>query len=160
MTSTPITTTAATRTGSQASQQLYETDFVEWADQATALLKQGRFSELDIENLIEEVEDLGNRHRDALESQLTRLLMHLLKWQYQPDKRSGSWRGSIREARKQMRRLLRNYPSLKNHLIKTFDLCYQDAVEDAADETELPLEMFPVECSYTVEQALDSKFLP
>ncbi|PZD70281.1 hypothetical protein C1752_14786 [Acaryochloris thomasi RCC1774] len=150
----------STQVSSTPHQQLYNTDFVEWADQTAELLKQGKFSELDIENLIEEVEDLGNRHRDALESQLTRLLMHLLKWQYQPDKRSGSWSGSIREARKQIRRLLRNYPSLKNHLTAKFDICYQDAVEDAADETGLPLETFPADCPYTAEQTLDSESLP
>lgn len=140
--------------------KLYDTDFVEWADQTAELLRQGKFSELDIENLIEEVEDLGNRHRDALESQLTRLLMHLLKWQYQPEKRSGSWQGSIREARKQIRRLIRKHPSLKNHLTEQFSTCYQDAAEDAADETGLSPETFPTECPYTVEQVQDSEFLP
>lgn len=76
---------------------LYDKDFVAWADQQALLLEQGRWSELDLVNLIEEVRDLGNRHRDALESQLRRLLMHLLKWQYQPERRSGSWEGTIKE---------------------------------------------------------------
>ena len=71
MTSTQILTTPY--------QQLYDTDFVEWADKTAVLLRQGRFDELDIENLIEEVESLGNSERKALRSQLTRLLMHLLK---------------------------------------------------------------------------------
>ena len=152
MTSTEILTTPH--------QQLYETDFVEWADRTAALLRQGRFDELDIENLIEEVESLGNSERKALRSQLTRLLMHLLKWQYQHDKRSNSWRLSIKEARKQMRRLLRDTPSLKNHLTEKLALCYQDAIEDAADETGLPTETFPIKCLYTEEQLLDREFLP
>ncbi|WP_110988910.1 DUF29 domain-containing protein [Acaryochloris thomasi] len=150
----------STQLSTATHQPLHETDFVEWADQTAELLKQGKFDELDIEHLIEEVEDLGNSERKALRSQLTRLLMHLLKWQYQSDKRSGSWRGSIRESRKQIRRLVRDYPSLKNHLIEKFDLCYQDAAEDAADETGLPLETFPPECPYTAEQTLNSEFLP
>ena len=141
-------------------QQLYETDVVEWADRTAALLRQSRFDELDIENLIEEVESLGNSERKALRSQLTRLLMHLLKWQYQHDKRSNSWRLSIKEARKQIRRLLRDAPSLKNHMTEKLALCYQDAIEDAADETGLPTETFPIECLYTEEQLLDREFLP
>ena len=64
----------------------YERDFTAWADEQALLLEQQRWQELDLVNLIEEVKDLGDRHRDALESQLTRLLMHLLKWQFQPQK--------------------------------------------------------------------------
>lgn len=152
MTSSQITATSH--------HQLYDTDFVEWADQTVELLRQGKFSALDIENLIIEVKDLGNRERKALRSQLTRLLMHLLKWQYQPEKPSNSWSLSIRDARKQIKRLVRDAPSLNNHLTEKFDLCYQDAVEDAVDETGLPLETFPTECPYTVEQAIDREFLP
>ncbi|MEO0374349.1 MAG: DUF29 domain-containing protein [Cyanobacteria bacterium P01_A01_bin.17] len=150
---TPMLSTSATA-------KLYETDLVQWADETAELLRQGRMSELDIENLIEEVEDLAGRHRDALESQLTRLLMHLLKWKYQPQKRSGSWAGSIRESRKQIRRLIRKYPSLKNHLTKEFDVCYEDAVEDASDETGLASKAFPVKCEWTVADVFDKEFLP
>ena len=132
----------------------YETDFVAWAEEQAALLRKEKFEQLDLENLIEEVQDLGNRHRDAIESQLTRLLMHLLKWQFQPEKRSRSWESSIKEARKQIYRLLRKYPSLKNHLEACFEQCYQDAREDAADETRLPLTTFPAVCPFTLEQAL------
>ena len=70
---------------------LYEKDFVGWADEQALLLEQKRWHELDLVNLIEKVQDLDNRHRDALESQLTRLLMQLLKWQYQPIQRGNSW---------------------------------------------------------------------
>lgn len=71
------------------SSELYDQDYVIWTHKQASLLKQGRFGELDLANLIEEVEDLGDRHRDALESNLIVLLTHL-KWQYQPEQRSGS----------------------------------------------------------------------
>jgi hypothetical protein len=139
---------------------LYDADFVQWSDVTAQLLREGRFDEVDLTHLIEEVEDLGNRHRDALESQLTRLLMHLLKWQYQPQKRSSSWEGSIKESRKQIKRLFRKYPSLKVHFEACWTDCYQDAVEDASDETELSISTFPHNCLYSAENILDGTFLP
>lgn len=139
---------------------LYGKDFVAWADQQALLLEQGRWSELDLVNLIEEVRDLGNRHRDALESQLRRLLMHLLKWQYQPEGRSGSWDGTIKEARKQITRLIRKHPVLALHSQKAWLECYLDAREDAGDETGIPDDTFPLDCPYTLEQVLARDFLP
>lgn len=139
---------------------LYHKDFVAWADQQALLLEQGRWSELDLVNLIEEVRDLGNRHRDALESHLTRLLMNLLKWQYQSDAKSGSWLGTIKEARKQIARLVRKHPVLALHTQKVWLKCYLDAREDAADETGLPLDTFPLDCPYNLEQVLERDFLP
>jgi hypothetical protein len=141
-------------------QLLYEEDFVAWADTMAQLLKQGKLDALDLEHLIEEVEDLGNRHRDSLRSQLTRLLMHLLKWEFQPHKQTGSWMGSIKESRKQIFRLLRDYPSLKNHLYEALSRCYQDAMEDASEEIGLPMQQFPSQCPYDVEKILDNDFLP
>ncbi|WP_299414658.1 DUF29 domain-containing protein [Acaryochloris sp. IP29b_bin.148] len=143
-----------------SSQQLYEIDVVAWADRMAELLRAKRFDEIDLVNLIEEVEDLGNRHRDALSSHLTVLLMHLLKWQYQPTQQSSSWSGSIKNARKQIRRLIRKYPSLKNYLFQCLPESYQDAVEDAIDETGLDDSTFPKDCLYSIEQILDSEFLP
>lgn len=152
MTSTQIPT--------NAHQQLYDTDFVEWIDKAAALLKQGKVRELDIENLIEEVESLGRSERNAVRSNLRILLMHLLKWKYQPNRRSGSWKGTIREHRKRIQYAFEDSPSLKNHYIEVFEDSYSVARELAADETELPLETFPIECPYPQEQVLDSEFLP
>ena len=74
-------------------QQLYNADFAQWIAQVTVLLRQGKFDELDIENLIEEVEDLGKCDRRAVCSNLEIVLLHLLKWQFQPEQRSASWRG-------------------------------------------------------------------
>ncbi len=139
---------------------LYDADFVQWSSRTAQLLREHRFEDLDLEHLIEEIEDLGNRHRDALESQLTRLLMHLLKYEFQPEQRSGSWLGSIKEARKQIKRLCRRYPSLKLHLEQCWEDCYADAIEDASDETGLPQSQFPAHCPYAIAEVLNPDFLP
>jgi Domain of unknown function DUF29 len=139
---------------------LYDADFVQWSDRTAQLLREHRFTDLDLEHLIEEIEDLGNRHRDALESQLTRLLMHLLKYEFQPEQRSGSWLGSIKESRKQIKRLFRKYPSLKVYLEQCWEECYADALEDASDETGLPQNQFPARCPYAIAEVLDPEFLP
>lgn len=115
------------------------------------MLEQKRWSELDLVNLLEEVRDLGNRHRDALESHLTRLLMHLLKWQYQPEK-SSSWLLTIKDARHQIAKLIRKHPVLSVHLEKVWLECYLEAREVAVDETELLIATFPWDCPYTLEQ--------
>ncbi|PIG94578.1 DUF29 domain-containing protein [Gloeocapsopsis sp. IPPAS B-1203] len=141
---------------------LYDRDFVAWSDEQALLLEQERYSELDLIHLIEEVRDLGKRERDAIESQLERLLLHLLKWEYQPSKRTSSWEISIKDARKQIRRLIEKYPVLAKHLENenTIYLCYKHALEDAADETGYSANTFPPESPYLLEQALDSDFLP
>ncbi len=144
----------------QATKTLYEADFVQWSDRTAQLLREHRFADLDLDHLIEEIEDLGNRHRDALESQLTRLLMHLLKYEFQPEQRSGSWLGSIKESRKQIKRLCRRYPSLKPYLEQCWEDCYVDAVEDASDETGLSQSQFPARCPYVIAEVLNPEFLP
>ena len=143
-----------------SNEYLYETDFVEWIDKTAELLKQGKFSELDIESLIEEVESLGRNEKNALRSNLRVLLMHLLKWQYQPSKRSGSWRGTIIEHRIRIQETLEDSPSLKNFYPQVFDRVYQQARKRAAEETGISLESFPMECLYTSEQVIDVEFLP
>ncbi len=147
-------------TQARTDKNLYDTDFVAWADEQALLLEQKRWDELDLVNLVEEVKDLSGRHRDALESHLTRLLMHLLKWQFQPSHRSNSSIGTIKEARKQIARLIRKHPVLRLHAFKAYVECYLDAREDASDETDLPIQTFPLECPYLAEDALDPDFFP
>lgn len=142
------------------STNLYERDYVAWADEQALLLEQKRWDELDLANLVEEVRDLGGRHRDALESQLTRLLMHLLKWQFQPEKRTRSLILTINDARRQIVKLHRKYPVLKVHTDSCFLECYLEAREAAADETELPIQTFPTICPYLIEEALERDFFP
>ncbi len=139
---------------------LYESDFVQWSDQTAQLLREQRFSELDLAHLIEEVEDLSGRERDALYSNLKIVLLHLLKWHYQSHKRSNSWRSSIVEHRQRIQRQVKKSPSLKSYPSEIVSDCYSDARELASVETGLPLVTFPVECPYAITTALNPDFLP
>jgi hypothetical protein len=141
-------------------QSLYETDYLKWIEITVKKLQVRDYSSIDWENLIEEIEDMGRSERRSLESNLVVVLTHLLKWQYQPAFRSGSWKGSIAEHRRRIRKALKESPSLKPYLEEVFAECYSDAVEQASSETELPVETFPQECPYTSIDVLDSNFLP
>jgi hypothetical protein len=137
---------------------LYETDFVAWADRMAALLEQRQFEDLDLINLVDEVQDLSRRERQALYSNLKVLLLHLLKWQLQPEQRSNSWNASITEHRQRINRQLKESPSLKPYLTQIWPECYQDARQLAAKETGLPLSLFPPDSPYTETDALDDSF--
>ncbi|HAC63838.1 MAG TPA: DUF29 domain-containing protein [Cyanothece sp. UBA12306] len=141
-------------------QKLYTQDYHLWLEETVQLLQNGKLSELDISSLIEEILDMTRRDKDALESNLIILLMHLLKWKYQPEKQSGSWRGSIREHRRRIGKAFRNSPSLKRYFAEVFDESYDEARKQAADETELSLDTFPENCPFEVEQILDPEYLP
>lgn len=130
----------------------YETDFYQWTQQQADLLRQGALSALDVENLIEEIEDMGASNRRSLGSFLELIIMHLLKWQYQPERRGTSWKGSIRKGRHAIERLLEESPSLKPRLSMMVTAEYRRARSEAADETGLPLTTFPDVCPFTVEQ--------
>jgi hypothetical protein len=138
----------------------YEQDFNAWVNQHIALLQHGRLAEIDVGHLIEELESMGKRDRRELVSHLVILIAHLLKWEYQPDHRSNSWRNSIREQRYQITSQLQESPSLKSRLPEALSKAYPDAVELASDETELPFSTFPKDCPYTITQLLDKWFLP
>lgn len=139
-------------------QSLYETDYLKWIDTTIEKLRLQDYSNIDWENLIEEIEDMGRSERKSLKSNLIVLLTHLLKWQYQPEFRSGSWKGSIVEHRRRIREALSDSPSLKPYLEEVFAGCYLDAVEQASAETGLPVETFPQKCSYTCAEVLNSNF--
>lgn len=141
-------------------QSLYETDYLRWIETTVEKLQVRDYSSVDWENLIEEIADMGRSERKSLKSNLIVVLTHLLKWQYQPKFRSGSWKGSIVEHRRRIREALKDSPSLKLYLQEVFAECYLDAVELASAETELPGETFPGECPYTSVEVLDSNFLP
>ena len=138
----------------------YDEDFYIWTEQMTLALRQRDFSALDIENLAEEIENLGKCDRRALKSRLEILLMHLLKWQFQPNKRSGSWQCTITEQRLRIQDLLTDSPSLKNYLISILPEAHNNANKLAAAETTLPLDLFPKDCPYTLKQILDIDYLP
>jgi hypothetical protein len=141
-------------------QSLYEVDYLRWIETTVEKLQVRDYSSVDWENLIEEIADMGRSERKSLKSNLIVVLTHLLKWQYQPEFRSGSWKGSIVEHRRRIRDALSDSPSLKPYLEEVFTQCYLDAVELASAETELPVETFPQECPYTPAEVRDSSFLP
>jgi hypothetical protein len=139
---------------------LYDQDLYAWTEQQAKKLRAGRLVELDAEHLAEELEEfLGNLQRE-LYRRLRVLVGHLLKWQYQPDRRSSSWRGSIRSQRLDIARLFKQNPSLRRFLSEALRDAYGDAVELAADDTGLPVETFPGECPFTAEQVLSKDFWP
>ncbi|MCC5617881.1 DUF29 domain-containing protein [Nostoc sp. CHAB 5836] len=139
---------------------LYEQDFYLWIETTAKFLKEGRFSEIDLGNLIEEIECMGRSEKHALASNLVVLLMHLLKYKYQPEKRSNSWKGTIREHRRRLRRTFKDSPSLKPYFQEIWTECYQDARKQASDETGLSLETFGVDSPFTADECLDEDFLP
>lgn len=141
-------------------QTLYETDFVLWLETTASLLKKRQLDQIDYDNLIEEIETMGRSEKSALKSNLRILLRHLLKWKYQPESRSNSWRATIREHRIRIQEAFKDSPSLKRTFDEAFDISYQDARELASDETGLPMEHFPELCPFTVEQVLNTDYLP
>ena len=140
--------------------ELYEYDFNEWIAQQVALLKQGKMGEIDVVHLITELEDMGKSNLRELESRLIILIAHLLKWQFQPEQQSSSWRGSIREQRAKLLHLFKHIPSLKRHTAAMSQTAYPDALEIAIDETGLNTSVFPTTCPYSAEQLLDKTFYP
>jgi hypothetical protein len=141
-------------------ESLYERDFCLWLEQQAALLREGRFDELDVANLVEEIESMGRKDKKAIKSHLVVLLTHLLKHQFQPEQRSSSWHGSIVEHRQRLRDDLEESPSLRPYAAEVFARAYADARERASAETALPLRAFPKSSPYTLAQALDPRFLP
>lgn len=138
---------------------LYETDYLKWIEATIEKLQCGDYSNIDWENLIEEIEDMGRSERRSFKSNLIIILIHLLKWQYQPELRGGSWKSSIVEHRRRIREALKDSPSLKPFLEEVLAECYSDAIEQASAETGLPVDTFPQLCPYTSEEVLDSNFL-
>jgi hypothetical protein len=138
----------------------YEKDFHNWIEQHIYLLKTGQVHQLDTAHLIEELEEMGKSNIRELENRFVILIAHLLKWEFQPEKQSSNWQGSIDEQRVQLERLLRKVPSLKRLLQSAIDDSYSDALYLAVKETKLPESVFPQTCFYTVEQLLDKNFYP
>ncbi|NMF65933.1 DUF29 domain-containing protein [Brasilonema octagenarum] len=140
--------------------EAYLTDFNSWIDQTAQFLRERRWHEIDVEHLIQEVEELGKSERRGIASQLTRLLLHLLKWQYQPQRRSDSWLDSITDARTQIELAIEDSPSLKNYPTEQLEESYQRARHQAAKQTNIQISVFPKECPYPVEFVLDEDWLP
>jgi hypothetical protein len=139
---------------------LYERDFCLWVERALVLLREGNFKDLELENLLEEIADMSNSQKQALESNLKIILMHLLKYKYQANKRTNSWRYTIVEHRQRIRKAFKNSPSLKRHFLDEFADVYLEARQLAAIETGLSINNFPLECPFSIEQSLDEVYFP
>lgn len=139
---------------------LYERDYYLWLSHTAQLIKEGKFSEVDVVNLVEEIEDMGRSEKRAVKSNLIIVLLHLLKYKHQPEKKTNSWKSSIREHRRRLRDDFKTSPSLKRFFEEVFSQCYQDAREQAADETGLPLNTFPTESPFTIDETLNPDYLP
>ncbi len=142
------------------SPSLYEKDYVLWAETIAQQLRSQSYDQVDWSNLIEEIEDMSRRERKALQSNLIVLLLHLLKWQFQAEMRSGSWGGSIVEHRQRIQDDLQDSPSLRSVLPEIWESAYQKAIARAIAETGLAVGTFPIDCPYQLEDVLDDGFLP
>jgi hypothetical protein len=140
--------------------QTYEIDVPSWAATQAAKLRNGDTTNLDRENIAEELDDLGKSERHAVASHVRNLLLHLLKYEFQPKKRSSSWKLSIDNARAELEELLTESPSLKGDLAQTAAKQYRRARRQVAEQTKLAIETFPEDCPYLLEQLFDDHFLP
>ncbi|MGB3768952.1 MAG: DUF29 domain-containing protein [Phormidesmis sp.] len=164
MTASPSPANQATSTvqlmGADDLAALYERDYFAWIEATLRGLQQRDYNSVDWNNLIEEIADMGRREKRSLEGNLVIVLLHLLKWQYQPGRKSRSWASSIAEHRRRIRKQLKDSPSLKTFIVEELSESYTDSVRQASIETGLPIETFPVSCPYAIAQVLDDDFLP
>lgn len=138
----------------------YEDDFALWSAEQAALLRAGKLDRVDTENLSEEIESLGDSHKDEIESRMVVLLAHLLKWQFQPGARSNSWRATILEQRSRITKRVKRSPSLRPYPALIVPEEYPTARLFASGDTGLPETAFPQNCPYPIEQILDPDFFP
>lgn len=139
---------------------LYDQDFYAWAQTQADLLRQGRLADADIGHIAEEIESMGRAEKRELVSRLTVLLLHLLKWRFQPDQRGRSWRLSIIEQRLRITDHLADNPSLKARLPEALAAAHRLARLEAARETGLELDMFPDTCPWTFPEIMEEDFWP
>lgn len=139
---------------------LYERDFFSWTQEQARLLRERRFEELDLDNLVDEVESVGGSEKREIRRRLGVLIAHLLKWRFQPGIRSASWRRTIRDQRDEIRGILDDSPSLRRYPATVLGLCYSSGRLMASEETGIDFTVFPDDCPFTIEQVLDQGFLP
>jgi hypothetical protein len=135
-------------------------DYARWCAEQGSLLREGPLEALDRENLAEEIEALGRSERREIENRLTVLLLHLLKWKYQPGKQKAGWKATILEARRQLHRTISESPSLKAYPAEIMSEQYEIARLKAAAETGVGEDAFPADCPFSADDLLDVAFLP
>lgn len=139
---------------------LYHSDFHAWADEQTGLLRAGLLAEADIDNIALEIESMGRSERRELVNRLVVLLLHLLKWEFQPSRRGNSWRLSIKEQRIRLRAHLDDNPSLQAQIDWALGQAWPLALIEAERETGLAEATFPGTCPFTLDQLLNDAFWP
>ena len=132
----------------------YEADFEAWLEEQRTLLRQRKFDQLDMKNLLEEIEDLGNSTKNAIVSFIVVIIKHMLKIQYQSDRHGKSWDDSINDARTQVRSLLEDNPSLKNFPQEAIRKAYPRALKEASREMKKDLYHMNSHCVWTVKEIL------
>jgi Domain of unknown function DUF29 len=137
-------------------ESLHDRDYLLWTEQTAAALREGRLEQLDLQQIAEEIEDLGRTELRQLENRIAVLLSHLLKWKYQPAHRSASWRATIREQRRRITRLMREAPSLRSRIEIAEE--YPIARDRAIAET--GWEGFPVSSPFSLDEVLAESFWP
>lgn len=137
---------------------LYTTDFYGWTQEQVNLLSQRKLDYIDIDNLVEEIESLGKQQQQELKNRLGVLIGHLLKWQYQPEKRSKSWKYTIQEQRLQIIDLIEQNPSLKSYREEAIFKAYQLGLLLVGRETSINPKTLPQQCPYSFEQIMDISF--
>ena len=149
-------------TGMRATAARYDKDVLLWSQEQARLLRAGRFAELDIEHLADEIEDVGKSEKRELANRMAVLLARLLKWSRQQENRTNSRRATISHQRKRITLALKETPSLKT-VMRDRDWqegVWLDAVAQASKETGLPEEELPESCPWTMELAVDADFWP
>ena len=136
----------------------YEDDFYTWVSEQVALLRAGRIEDIDAQNIAEELEGVGRSEAAKLRSILRVVLMHMLKWDQQPEHRTRSWIHSIREQRSRLARLMKDNPGLRPRREEALADADESARMWAADETNLPEDEFPDDCPYDWEDILERPF--
>ncbi len=142
------------------SNTLYERDFYAWANEQAAFLRAGKLDCADIDNIAEEIESMGRSEKRELVSRLTVLLLHLLQWQYQPERRGKSWRITIEQQRGDIDEHIADNPSLKPLVGSAIASAYRKARLEAERETDLDRDAFPAACPFTFEQMMDEAYWP
>jgi hypothetical protein len=139
---------------------LYDTDFYAWANEQATLLRSGDVSKADLQNIAEEIESMGRSEKRELVSRLTVLLVHLMKWRYQPTHRGTSWKLTVEQQRYQLEDHLKDNPSLKSQLADVIVSAYRLARAEASRETGLDRDLFPPSCPFTIDQIMNPDFWP
>jgi hypothetical protein len=137
---------------------LYETDIALWAERQADILRRRASNEIDWENVAEEIESLSRTDKREIRSRLAVICEHLLKWQFQPDARSNSWRSSVRQGRDEIADIIKESPSLAHYPAQQLPDAYARGRKAAAEETEIA--DLPAACPWTIDQVLDSDFWP